>query len=120
MMSLPGTYEHCMGGHYYAVVRGDEECPVCARIAELEARVERLTQAGNQYISNLVARCDSQAALIVELREALNVLKEDYADSEGCYCGQLVGGCNAEGQPMGRCGFCKARAVIAKVSEVSA
>jgi len=39
-----------------------------------------------------------------ELLEALNVLKVDYAESEGCYCGQLLDG---------TCGYCKATTAIA-------
>jgi hypothetical protein len=48
-----------------------------------------------------------------ELIEALQLLKEDFADSEGCYCGQVVGG-TKDGEPLGICGYCKADAALAK------
>lgn len=43
-VNLPGTYERCLSGHYYAVVRGDEECPTCEQLAELRAEIARLLQ----------------------------------------------------------------------------
>lgn len=50
-----------------------------------------------------------------DLLEALKILMEDYAEHEGCYCGQLIGGCSAQGgEPLGKCGYCKASAAIAK------
>ena len=42
MFDLPGTYERCLSGHYYAVVRGDEECPVCKQIQGLRREIDRL------------------------------------------------------------------------------
>jgi len=59
-------------------------------------------------------------AISLALAEALKVLKEDYADSEGCYCGQLVQGCDAEGQPRGVCGFCLTRAALAQYTAQNA
>lgn len=49
-----------------------------------------------------------------ELLEALKALHEDYALHEGCYCGQLVGGCKKDGEPLHVCGFCLSDAAIAK------
>lgn len=61
-------------------------------------------------------QCLANARLIAaapKLLEALQALKMDYADSEGCYCGQLVGGCKADGVPKGACGYCLALDAIA-------
>jgi hypothetical protein len=45
-LELPGTFVKCLaGGHFYACVRGDEECPICEKLAERDAEITRLTQA---------------------------------------------------------------------------
>lgn len=42
---LPGTYHRCLaGGHYYAVVRGDEECQICEQLTELRSQLSAATQ----------------------------------------------------------------------------
>lgn len=51
-MILPGTYEHCMSGHYYAVVRGDEECPVCKFIADKDHGHEIVRRVLDGIIAN--------------------------------------------------------------------
>ncbi len=64
IVGLPGTYQRCMaGGHYYAVVRGDEECPVCEQVTALKARVVELEQDS----ANLKRQRDSW----IELHDAL-------------------------------------------------
>ncbi len=54
-----------------------------------------------------------------DLLEAVKILKEDYADSEGCYCGQLIGGADSDGLPLRKCGYCKAVNAIAKATALS-
>jgi hypothetical protein len=54
-----------------------------------------------------------------DLLDAVKVLMEDYARAEGCYCGELIGGTDREGLPKGACGFCLARAAIAKAGGAS-
>lgn len=46
-----------------------------------------------------------------QLLEALQALFEDFAESEGCYCGQIIGG-TSQGEPLGKCGYCIAEKAI--------
>ena len=62
----------------------------------------------------LVRQIASEQDLSDSLAAALKALKEDYADSEGCYCGQIVGGTNGEGEPNHICGWCIAGAALAQ------
>jgi hypothetical protein len=59
-------------------------------------------------LDRALATIDQMEARQQKLVEALKALKEDYADSEGCYCGQMIGGTDSEGLPLGKCGYCLA------------
>ncbi len=51
---LPGTYERCMCGHYYACTRGDEECPICKKVASWNNRITQL-EAENARLTAEIA-----------------------------------------------------------------
>jgi hypothetical protein len=71
--SLPGTYERCMSGHFYACVRGDEECPICDRIQKLEAENSRLKVA----VEESAELVDQRTELLDKARNEIFRLKED-------------------------------------------
>jgi hypothetical protein len=61
------------------------------------------------------ARLHSTLLAAPDLLEALEALFVDYAEFEGCYCGQIVGGCaQGTGKPLGKCGHCLAEKAITK------
>ncbi len=74
--TLPGTYERCLaGGHYYACVRGDEECPTCTQISALREVVARLTAAhddATRLYNALELRCNTLKRHIDAIAEALH------------------------------------------------
>lgn len=86
-----------MSGHYYACVRGDEECPVCERFAQQAALKELQTELNDQNRKAAIAvateQCDLLAhqqgqiekaeALVKELLEALkHAIDRNYTDAE--------------------------------------
>lgn len=111
---LPGTFVRCMSGHYYARTRGDEECPICDK---LTATWEQLVHA--QGVAQAAVKLAGELQdLALELTRALEALKEDYSDAEGCYCGQIVGGVGEDGDTLGKCGDCLAKVALRHSTEV--
>jgi hypothetical protein len=82
--------------------------------------LEKLHRIALRGINMEIPQAVDMAATIeyaLALEVALKALKEDYADSEGCYCGQLVGGCKSDGEPLGICGYCKAVDTLGTANE---
>jgi len=91
-------------------------------IAQLTASEEARKRAGEQ-IRTLENRLDCTQfprdynqlrERIGRLEELLADLFDDFVRSEGCYCRQLIGGTNGDGEPLGKCGYCKARELLAE------
>lgn len=70
---------------------------------------ENLDEWGDLSIAN--ARLIAAAP---DLLEACRTLFEDFAEAEACYCGQLIGGCDSDGQPREICGYHLAEKAIKK------
>lgn len=68
------------------------------------------------FIKVLSEQLDAARALNAELYEALQTLFVDFAEFEGCYCGQVIGGSKRDGAPTGACGHCLAEKALAKAS----
>ncbi len=90
------------------------------QLADRSIRVQYCKTCGTApgSVPASVEREPSESAA-ADLLEAVKILKEDYADSEGCYCGQLIGGSDSDGLPLRKCGYCKAVNAIAKATALS-
>lgn len=67
-MTLPGTYERCMSGHYYACTRGDEECPTCNNLSRKEAEIAALIRINLEKDAD-IAKLTAKASKLDKLFE---------------------------------------------------
>lgn len=79
------------------------------RVKELEAGYDA---AGVKNVMEWRNRLQARAAQFPVMLDALRIVMEDFVESEGCYCGQIVGGTDEQGLPKGVCGTCKGCAAI--------
>jgi hypothetical protein len=94
-MNLLGTFERCLSGHYYAVVRGDEECPVCDQIKQLrEERINFALEMSKELLRIVKERDEAQAEVsaLREDRERLVATAGELVDAMNtCHqCGGTV------------------------------
>jgi hypothetical protein len=81
---LPGTYERCMSGHYYPVVRGDEECSTCAQLADRDAHIAELKKVLRLMVDSAVPHPVEHPTMTAAWKVARAALADPPATESDC------------------------------------